>query len=361
MSRVILAIFCLVLNAGATERIAPRAQLLSEGYAPIIYSKTDSAPSLDSLPTRSLPWPLHFEDSSHTIANSMAQYQPFDEPAYFHGGLDLRTKLHEAFFAPVAGRLEAGHYGYSTNPDGSMEKYWKPWPQSGDATYFEVAVIDDQGFRFEFHHVDRQRLPQKIVSLLNQGGARVEAGEQLGDTVFFSSSYHHIHYNVVAPNGIRVNPESLHLPIPDHQAPTVFGVFARAAGASKFMRLEEGKSLAKTPEEIVVFTNDKLDGSVYDQPPVLVRVEFSSGETVQWDFRRALATGAGNFPNLFHFISEEISVEGEGRLQSTGGYGVGKSLIRLRVPASAKGAYTITLEDISGNAATFRGEIAVSN
>src|SRR6185312_1912041 len=178
----LLLLSVLAPAARADERVRPASVLLQEGYkpAPAFSPQTSSA-----LPAEhSLPWPVRFQDAEHTLGNVMNQYQPFGDP-YYHGGDDLRVDAGAGVSAPVAGRLEAGAYSYAARADGSLEKYWKPWPQTGDPTYFEVAVISDDGLRFEFHHVDRDSLPAAIVAKLDAGGGRVEKGELLGRAVEF--------------------------------------------------------------------------------------------------------------------------------------------------------------------------------
>ncbi len=341
----------------ANERILPSRILLKEGYKKIQYTKKNPFPNIqDSLPVRTLNWPVAFFSQSQMLGNSMAQYQPFDNPGYFHGGCDLRVKLNEKVFAPIAGQLEAGHYSYTTNTDGSMIKYWKAWPLTGDSTYFEVAVINEEGYRFEFHHMDRKRLPEQIVALLNAGGGRVEAGTYLGDAVYFSSSYHHIHYNIVSPDGLRINPESVSLALPDTTAPEIKGVYARLDNQTA-QTVVENTIVKNKITELIVWTRDQLNFSIFDQPPVFIQLQFKTGELFVWDFRRTLTNKTtGLFPNLFSFILTQLKTT-SGVLRTEGGYGVGSSLIRLPVPVGAHGDFTITLEDISGNMSQFKATL----
>ena len=47
-----------------------------------------------------------------------------------------------------------------------MKKWWKPWPASGDATYFEIAIITEDGYRSEFHHMDKKKIAPEVLKLL---------------------------------------------------------------------------------------------------------------------------------------------------------------------------------------------------
>ena len=47
-----------------------------------------------------------------------------------------------------------------------------------------------------------------------------------------------------------------------------------------------------------------------------------------------------------------------GNFSTEGGYGTGASLIRLKVPAAARGGFTIEVGDIAGNVSTLHGTIS---
>lgn len=339
-SLTVLAIL-LSLPSYADEDIRPRSELLSEGFEPVQHEPPRGAPTHPYAP-HSLPWPVAFADADHTMGNVMAQFQPFDDPPYFHGGIDIRVVTSAPVQAPVSGWLEAGHYSYATRPDGSMEKYWKPWPQTGNATYFEVAIVSAEGIRFELHHMNRSRLPADIVAKLNQGRTWIEAGTVLGYAVPFSYDYNHIHYNVVLPDGIRLNPEFLSPLVPDTEAPHIL--------ASR-VDLQAG--------EIVIATYDSLGRGPYQHPPTAGQLRFeTSGLQSGWDFTEALVDGLGQFPNLpGHFHIDSLTFPNGETYATEGGYGDGISLIRLPIPTGARGAYRIEVRDAAGNRTEVKGSL----
>lgn len=303
---------------------------------------------IGSLPTptpHSIPWPVEFASETKTIANSMAQYQPFGDP-YFHGGCDLRVKPNEKLYASVSGKLEAGHYGYSKNPDGSLKKHWRPWPQNGDALYFELAVVDELGIRHEYHHVDRSSLPQDVIQILDSQEKIVAAGTYLGNTIYWpGSDYHHIHLNLILPDETRLNPEYYFPLIADSQPPQVWNLFFRSAAGWEYFA---DNNLLVRPEEIAIQTSDRKNGSPYENPPVLAKIEFENGVQFQWDFRERL-WHEGSFPKLNQFFQYQLrTLEGK-NFRTEGGYGTGKSLIRLPIPPQAAGSFRILLEDNAGN------------
>ncbi len=338
-------------SARADERIRPAQVLLREGYKPVGVVHGASVASLP--PAHALAWPVRFQDAAHTIGNAMAEFQPFGSP-YYHGGDDLRVEAGADILAPVGGKLEAGAYSYAQHPDGSLEKFWKPWPQEGDPTYFEVAVVAESGLRYEFHHVDRDTLPAAIVAKLDAGGRTVAQGELLGHAINFPvAGYNHVHYNIVLPDGTRVNPEYASTLLPDHLAPAVLHAFA-VLPSGEVRGFGDGRFSAV--KEFVVHAVDKQDDNVYEHPPVYALLKFESGAKTLWDFRQTLSSAQGAFPPLWDFFLESISSP-DGDFSTEGGYGMGASLIRLKVPENASGAFTIEIGDMAGNVSTLRGTL----
>lgn len=284
----------------------------------------------------------------------MAQYQPYGK-TYWHGGCDLRVKAGAPVKTPVDGRLEAGHYSYAVKSDGSMEKYWKAWPKAGEALYFEVAVVADDGTRYEFHHVNRKNLPKRIVDILNSGG-RVSRGEVVGYTIPWSDGvYHHIHYNVIKPNGVQVNPEYVSELVTDRLAPQVKSIHAvLPSGAVESFGSGE---FTVRPREFVVEVIDKKDGNVYDHPPTTAALIFWDGSSSGWDFTKYLLKPDGKFPALWDYFVKSLRTPSGNTLKTTGGYGKGVSLVRLEVPKNATGGFRIELGDIAGNVTSYEGTI----
>ncbi len=340
--------------AHADERVRSREQLRREGYKPVVVDKLAKDPVFP-YSAHSLSWPIEFQDATHTLGNIMAQYQPFGKP-YYHGGIDVRTRGGKSVHAPVAGKLEAGHYSYVTNDDGSMDKMWKAWPQQGESTYFEVAVVTDEGFRFEFHHVNRSTLPGPIVAMLNAGGGRVTVGMELGSAIdWVGQDYDHIHYNIVTPSGVRLNPEFESTLLMDTMAPEISDVVAV---------FQNGKTQAfgggvfnEVPTEFNLAVQDHQNGNVYDHPPTIVKIQFDNGVDAGWDFHEKLLDVDGKFPPLWDFFVQRVKTPDGRRLSTSGGYGTGVSVVRLKVPPSAHGKFIILVKDQADNTTTFHGSV----
>lgn len=330
--RIFLLSLLFAGSAGADELIAPAAFLKANGYKKFEVENNRENRSQLSYQKNSLNWPVAFQDEYQTVANSMVQYQPFGDP-YFHGGCDLRVYPQEKLISPVAGKLEAGHYAYDVDNKGKLIKYWKPWPQKGESLYFEIAVVDDEGNRFEFHHVDRAKLPQLIIQKLNQGGQRVQAGEHLGQTILWpGGGYDHIHYNVITADDVRVNPEWVSHLIEDHQPPRLIqvGVVNQKNYAYS---VQNGSHLTQIPQSFAVAVVDHFDKDKYDHPPVWIKLESDLGLVWEWDFREKLLGPDGLFPALWSFFIQEITFNNGKSYETEGGYGMGHAVVN--VPAGA--------------------------
>lgn len=355
-----LAVLFTASAALANEPIRPRAELLKEGYRPAPLARAQITAVPQEPPSHSLPWPVRFENARHTIGNAMAQFQDYTGEPYFHGGCDLRVARNGAVTAPVAGRLEAGHYSYATNADGSMTKYFKPWPASGPDAYFEVAITTDNGIRYELHHVDRDSLPRDIVALLDEGarGAKphIEAGRALGTAIEWQNSdtdstlYHHIHYNVIRADGVRINPEWISAPLEDQRKPLIANVYAIASGTNTARKLSFGETLSTRPTELIVEASDELGTNIYKQTPP--RVQFvpdtgNAGGAVGWDFTHTLAAPSGRTPDIRNvFAIHQASTAG--RLTTVGNYNARRFYFRIALPSTVANG-RVVVGDGAGN------------
>ncbi|HXS99337.1 MAG TPA: hypothetical protein VN915_01540, partial [Elusimicrobiota bacterium] len=198
-------------------------------------------------------------------------------------------------------------------------------------------------------------LPAGIVAKLDKGDARVDRGELLGRAVEFPvPGYNHVHYNIVLPDGTRVNPEYASTLLPDRLAPEILRAFSVSSSgdAAEFA----GGPAAPGTAEFVLHVVDKQDANVYEHPPAYARLKFDSGAETVWDFRRTLTGPGGAFPPLWDYFRESL-----GGYSTEGGYGTGASLIRLKVPAGARGAFTLEAGDVAGNVSSLRGILAAED
>ena len=356
-----LVAHCLLQNSSlANEPIKSAGSWVKKGYhSSELFDPLNPGlePERPEWAPHSLAWPVTFEDPQHTIGNSMAEFQSYGSGPYFHGGCDLRVAARAKVTSPVSGRIEAGHYGYSNQTDGSMKKWWKPWPASGDATYFEIAVITEDGYRFEFHHMDKKKIAPEVLKLLQAGNAAgiIQAGSLIGDTIPWGDGvYHHAHYNIITPSGVRLNPEFYSELIEDEVAPEIRRVLALSG--EKIADFGNG-SFKQPPDAFVIATTDRLGETVYDHPPVYVAFTAANGTFSAWDFRERLVAPNGQFPGIWNFFVESIRTPDGKRLATEGGYGKGVSVIRLPVPKGARGPFTIEVSDVAGQSTQLTGTL----
>ena len=362
-SLLITALICINVGlqpqtATANERYEHSDYWFSQGYLPQHsggHAKLNETPPWKS---HSLAWPVEFENAAHSMGNTFIEFQSYGSGPYYHGGCDLRVRRAAPLRTPVAGRIEAGHYGYTNRPDGSSEKFWRPWPETGDENYFEVAVITEDGFRFEFHHMDEEKLSPEVLKALKSGSGTVEAGALLGKTVEWPDGiYHHAHYNVISPSGTHLNPEYYSPLIQDHHAPEVTTVLAAFPG-DRTRPFGDGV-FETAPQYFAIAVLDHNDTNIYDHPPVYVGIEFEKGPSFTWDFRERLLGPDGKFPPIWNFFVESI-LDPKGRKWSTeGGYGKGLSVIRLPVPLGAHGPFVIRVADQANNLVEFSGTVGL--
>ena len=349
--------------AHADERLASASQLLREGYLPVT---AQPSPTLGlAFFTRPRPgfsylaWPVEFADAAHTVGNSMFEYQSYSfGEAYYHGGCDLRTVLHGVIRAPVTGKIQAQHYSYEIQPDGSAQKFGKPWPQAGESLYFEVSITTADGFRFEIHHVDRVTLTPEVVSLLNSAGT-IEAGTQIAQSVEWPEKgidgqhYHHVHYNIFSPEGATLNPEALSQLLIDTTPPIVHGLYGMRGTQVVALSTHEGIVDLSGLTEVIVATTDKKNGSVYTQPPVKIQLQYPDGTISGWDFSQMLRAPDGTWPALNDVYLSRLHTPDGRTLATSGNYYENFFLIRLKVVAGQTKA-KLFVADQAGNAAVLQ-------
>ena len=207
------------------------------------------------------PWPVNVLSIGHTNAS----YQNYGGEPYFHHGLDIRANAGEAVLASAGGKVV------------NVENY------SFGKEYWEVAILDDQGFLWQYHHVDPKSIPSAIHQAFKTGG-RVEAGTKLGEVVYwpvvtYGERYHHIHLNVLDGQRRYVSPFMFLDPLADTVAPTI-----QRIGLLKNGREQQG---TKVSGEYSLFAEitDLIMHDKFLVPPHLLQIEVDglAARTI-WNF-----------------------------------------------------------------------------
>ena len=319
--------------------------------------KTDLQAEKIPYASGTLSLPLKKLLPSDPIGANMHQLQSYTKPDYFHSGVDIRAEIGQEIYAPVSGRIEAGYYSYADNPDGTNQKYFLPYaeavarktkPPWGDF-YFEVAVIDQNGYRFEMHHVDSNQLPEEVKEKILKGGS-VQEGELLGKVVRCREKlnglpYHHLHYNVFSASGIPVNPFYLSLPIEDLAPPNILFVHSVQMGKCVDNLPMLNKIEMETEKYIVVEAKDFIQGRYLPNPPTILRAFFKDS-TWEWNFTESLTDAEGLRPDI-----RDIYLQGycDGNGIKSSGSNSDRFYIKIPVPEFYNGKVLIEAYDFAGN------------
>jgi hypothetical protein len=361
---LILLPLLLTTQTHADELRLTLAQAKAQGFiiqkkykAPFANNRIINAPqSMDKYRANQLPWPFELPFKDGFIGNNFAQYQPYVIAGY-HGGSDMVLESDSWIYAPVNGLLEAGHYAYTDNPDGSRIKHWKPWPQAGDPNYFELAVIDNEGNRFELHHVDRATLPKEVVAGLNQGNFKVSMGAKLGRVVDWGMSFHydHVHVNIHDQQGNWYNPEHFFKMLPDTIQPKC--KIMAIDNTKKSVWVTPGFKLTPNIVNFVALVSDQKLDNHFSQVPVYFELKFDQGDLFFWDFRRNLISSDAKFADIRQVYAQATRLPtGQSMRQPTGYYPNDvQFLVNLPIPSNTgTGQFQISVQDMAGNSCIVR-------
>lgn len=357
--------------ANADLLIESKKVLLTKGYTPV---RGSNAAKLTAISTNivsgtptDLEWPVTLlGDYKNSVGFGLAQIQNnWAYKDYFHGGCDLVAQEGSDVIAPVSGTVDAGYYAYSAADDGTgaLKKFWVPLDQAKSSevnpNYFEIAIITPDGFRLELHHIDPKKVSPKILDLY-KNKQQIQAGEKVGVVKDFpykilSLQYHHIHYNVIAKDGQRINCEWVSKPLHDTEAPEILSVYG--FNGIKYEKIENGKKTSAIPAEILVQTVDYKSGRFFPQQPAKVGIFFTSGEQKVWDFKYSILDEYGFVPKISDVYKLSFETTTGEVLKSTGEQDLVKMYFRFQVPATAHGGFKIVVEDFFGNQTEFSASL----
>lgn len=215
------------------------------------------------LAKQSARWPVNLLSIGHTIA-SYQQYG-FGSP-YFHHGIDMRAASGSAVIASRGGKVV------------NIENYIP-----GDPAYWEVAILDQDGFIWQYHHIRRDSIPAEIHAAL-KSNRTIPAGTKIGEVYkwsvkTFGEYFHHIHLNVLGQDGVYHNPLLFLKQLPDKVAPIISEV-----------RVLDKKGVSRSasrsrPYTLVAFAEDLMLHKNFKVPPyhTWISVNGSKPHTV-WKF-----------------------------------------------------------------------------
>jgi hypothetical protein len=235
---------------------------LAHGHRKMSFGNLATGPAGDASrsPANIHPWPFPPLSIGHTNAS----YQHYTGLPYFHHGLDIRGDAGTSILASAGGKV--------TN----IENYI-----AGNPAYWEVAILDDQGYLWQYHHIEKTSIPASVWNAW-RGGSRIEAGTKLGE-IFrwsawsFGERYDHLHLNVIAAGGTFMSPFLFLESLPDSSAPAI--IDAGVLGYNSQGEAEGDYSLYATIHDLILHTK-------YVVPPHRVEIAVDNGAPeLVWDFR----------------------------------------------------------------------------
>ena len=154
-----------------------------------------------------------------SIGHSMSSYQNYGGEPYFHHGLDIRGEAMQEVRASVGGEVV------------NIENY------SFGELYWEIAIRDDDGFLWQYHHVDHNTIPQAVKDAFKSHG-RIETGDLIGKIVrwpvsSFGEYYNHIHLNILDGEGRYLNPFAFLDRLADDKSPEIVAIKILKNGRSQ--------------------------------------------------------------------------------------------------------------------------------
>jgi hypothetical protein len=273
-------------------------------------------------------WPFEILSIGHT----MVSYQNYSSDPYFHHGLDIRGEAGQDVVTPVPGKVV------------NIENY-----VPGYSAYWEVAILDDNGFIWQYHHVDRGSIPEEIWQAYRSGG-RVEAGTKLGEIYYWSvvtygERYHHIHLNILGDNKEYLNPFLFLKDLDDNKGPEITAIdLVKNRRRVRSDRISGEYSLMVEASDLIL--HDK-----FLVPPYKVSYILNGGEEVLvWKFDNLPGNDSINkFVHDYYLANE-----------TCGNYRCRKHSIDLSFSTTSKRSFPtergeniirVIVEDFSGNRA----------
>lgn len=294
-------------------------------YAALATGRVADVPGLEA---EKAPWPFEALSIGHT----MASYQRYGWQPYFHHGIDIRGDEGTEVRAAVGGQVVN-----VANYNGGSRYYW------------EVAILDAQGFLWQYHHVDHTTIPQAVKDAFAQGGS-VPAGELLGEIVDWPAStfgevYTHVHLNILGEGGVYLNPLRFLEDLGDDSGPEIVDVGLLDADRKPAAAASEGYALW-------VEVRDLIRHDQFLVPPYHLEVQIDGGAPqAVWTFDR-LPGGASKTD----FI-DDFYVPG----QTCGNYRCRKAVVDLGFQVDGRRAFPATpgrhhavvrVRDLAGHVAT---------
>lgn len=259
------------------ERLRPEAArraALARGRSPRLQGPTLQDASTAALaPHGAYAW-FFPPGTAFTLGHAIQSYQNYGGTPYFHHGIDVMAPNGTDVFHRAGGQVV------------NVENY-----QPGNDLYWEVAFLDPYGYLWQYHHIDKNTIPQSIKDKFAEyqanpaTGGFVTGDVYIGDVVYwtvvsFGKRFNHIHLNIFDPDGRYVNGLEFFDPLNDTAAPQVLSVGLLQGGA-----VYAGTEVSGT-YGLYAQVRDLVLDDVYWLPPYEVTFSVDGGPTESvWRFQ----------------------------------------------------------------------------
>jgi len=229
-------------------------------------------------------WPVNILSIGHTIAS----YQNYSGGPYFHHGLDIRADAGSDVRAAAGGKVV------------NIENY-KP----GNSAYWEVAILDSDGFLWQYHHIERSSIPQMVIKAYNSGNS-ISEGTKIGEVYYwsvttFGERFHHIHLNILGKNKNYHNGFAFLEKLSDTATPIIHEI-----GLMKNGTKVSGSSVSGN-YSIYVQVSDLIRHSKFLVPPYKLEFEIDGQTKVNvWAFN-TLPGGASKTDQIHNYFNSKYT------------------------------------------------------
>ena len=218
-------------------------------------------------------WPYTF-DQMGLVIQSYQNYSSGTSSAYFHHGIDM-----------VVVNNNTQVFNRSGGQVINIENY-----QPGNSLYWEVAILDPEGYVWQYHHIDQPTIPQLIKSKYAEwqadpvNGGFIPPNTHIGNIVYWpvvslGYRFNHIHLNILGAGDTYLNTLEFHTPIVDTQIPEI-----QEIGLLNGDTVISGNT-ATGNYGMYVRARDLYQSPVYYLPPYKTEFSLDGGDWVTvWEF-----------------------------------------------------------------------------
>ncbi len=230
-------------------------------------------------------WPYDLD----SIGWSMQSYQDYGGTPYFHHGMDMMKMYGTHVYNRSGGQVI------------NIENYRPGWD-----LYWEVAVLDPDGYIWQYHHIDEPTIPQYIWDKWYEyladpiNGGFIDPDTWIGDIIewpvwSFGKQFNHIHLNILGAGGVYCNGFEFHVPLPDTDGPEI-----QAVGLLQNGQVYAGNEI-EGDYSLYVRSRDLILDDVYWLPPWEITFAMDCGPVhTTWRFD-TLPGGADRYAYLDDF------------------------------------------------------------